>query len=97
METSSCSAEDIAADIIRLARDMKKDCNEIIVSSIIRRDKWNGKARSVNGQLRNLCSSFDIGFLYNANINNNRDLNGGGLHLNNDGVDKLFFNILDKL
>ena len=75
---SSCSAEDIAADIIRLARDMKKDCNEIIVSSIIsRRDKWNGKARSVNDQLRNLCSSFDIGFLDNANINNNRDLNGG--------------------
>ena len=95
---SSCSAEDIAADIIRLARDMKKDCNEINVSSIIgRRDKWNGKARSANDQLRNLCYSFDIGFLDYANINNNRDLNGGELHLNNDGVDKLFFNILDTI
>ena len=75
---STSSAQDIAAKIIRLDRNMKKDWNEIIIlSRISRRDKWNGKACCVNNELQNLCSSFDIGLLDTTNINNSKDLNRG--------------------
>ena len=48
-------------------------------------------------ELKRQCCNLNIGFLDNSNILKDRDLDRGGLHLNDDGIDKLFYNILDTI
>ena len=73
----------IADDILSLACRMKKETNEIIVSSIIaRRDQYKEKAEKVNDFLQIKCSQVNIPFIRHNNIRGEIHLKPKGLHLN---------------
>ena len=94
---SDNTALEIANEIINLSKKLKSINNDVIISGIIpRRDKWNEKAKDVNMKVRNDCLNLNIGFIDHNNINIERDLNkGGGGHLNREGTDIFFANLLE--
>ena len=76
----------IAEDILCLANGMKKDTNEIIVSSIItRRDEYKEKAEKVNDYLQIKCKQINMPFIRHTNIRGDFHLKPRGLHLNYKG------------
>ena len=82
--------EKIAEDILSLANSIKKDTNEIIVSSIIaRRDQFKEKAEKVNDFLYIKCKQLDIPFIRHNNIRSEVHLKPKGVHLNFKGSDLL--------
>ena len=95
------SAEKIASDIADLAAKMKSDENEVVVSSIIcRGDNLNEKAEKVNSTLLSLCQGLHLGYLDNSNINQEHLTYKGrfpGLHLNADGTNILFSNLVNSI
>ena len=81
--------EEIANNIINLAKSVKTEENKIAVSSILpRKDKHNKKGKEVNAYLQEKCSQNNFPFITHSNINERRHTNSKGLHLNNYG-DKL--------
>ena len=80
----------IADDILNLANNIKKDTNDIIISSIIRRrDQFKEKGEKVNEFLYNKCQQLDIPFIRHNNILREIHLKPKGLHLNFKGSDLL--------
>ena len=80
----------IADDILNLANNIKKDTNEIIISSIIpRRDQFKEKGEKVNEFLYNKCQQLDIPFIRHNNIRSEIHLKPKGLHLNFKGSELL--------
>ena len=72
--------------------------NDAIISGIIpERDKWNEKAKAVNVKVRNDYLNLNIGFIDHNNVNVERDLNKGGLHLYRGCTDILFANLLETV
>ena len=64
------SAEEIATNIINLAKEMKSEKNEVMVSGIIpRNDNLNEKGIDVNNILITFCTDFNFNFIDNSNIN----------------------------
>ena len=62
-------AEDIANEILNLAKSIKTESNEIMISGIIpRRDRLNTKAAKVNDFLKNVCIVNNIHFIEHSNI-----------------------------
>ena len=89
-------AEIIADDIVTLARSLKTDTNDVIVSGIVpRADHLDGKRKLVNAQLSRKLSERNLGYLDNSNIDVNLHLNKSGLHLNYLGTKRLADNILE--
>ena len=81
--------EEIANNIINLAKSVKTEENKIAVSSILpRQDKHNKKGKEVNAYLQEKCSQNNFPFITHSNTNERRHTNSKGLHLNNYG-DKL--------
>ena len=82
--------QQIAEDILNLANNIKKDDNEIIISSIIaRRDQFKEKAEKVNDFLYSKCQQLDIPFIRHNNIQSEIHLKPKGLHLNYKGSNLL--------
>ena len=60
---------EIANEIIDLASSFKREDNDVVISSIIRRgDALNNKANEVNKIVAEKCLALDIGFQNNSNI-----------------------------
>ena len=86
----------IADDILSLASRMKKETNEIIVSSIIaRRDQYKEKAEKVNDFLQIKCSQVNMPFIRHNNIRGEIHLKPKGLHLNYKGSSLLSDNFVN--
>ena len=82
--------EEIANNIINLAKSVKTEGNKIAVSSILpRKDKHNNKGKEVNAYLREKCLQNNFPFITHSNINERCHTNSKGLHLNNYGDNKL--------
>ena len=62
-----------------------------------RNDEFNGKAIEVNKFLSRKCSSQNIAFIDNSNIDERCHLNGSGLHLNYGGTCLLANNFLNTI
>ena len=78
-------ARRIAENIMKLALDMKKESNDVMVSGLIARSDnadLQQKLLEVNKLLDEECKRYDLCFINNDNICATQHLNGGGLHLN---------------
>ena len=94
---SSKTAEEISNELLKLASDLKTDQNEVLVSSIVKRDdKWNEKGIKVNAFVNTKRSELGLGYIDHSNISNNH-LNGSGLHLNYHGTVALARNFLRSI
>ena len=96
---SEKTAEEIATNITNLAKFIKNENNEIIVSGIIVRNdnmEYDKKGKDVNKILTTLCAGNNFGFIKNDNINA-RHINGSGLHLNNQGTFLFASNLIDEI
>ena len=94
---SSKTAEEISKELLNLALDLNTNQNEVMVSSIIKRDdKWNDKGQEVNCFLSSKCSELGLGFIDNHH-NSTNHLNGSGLHLNFIGTIALARNLLRSI
>ena len=93
--------EEIAKNIINLAKNMYSDTTSVIVSGIVgRNDQLQEKVDLANRTLESECRSRNIGFINNDNIDPASDLNRSKLHLNKRGTSKLainFKNLIKKL
>ena len=77
----------IANGIINLATGVKRENNEVILSSIITRaDKFKDKADAVNKHLKQLCNQNSLEFIDNSNILQGSHISHDGLHLNFKGT-----------
>ena len=74
--------QNIAGEIVELARSISKDCNSnVTVSGFVPRyGKLNEKVRSVNRLLQIYCRNMDMRFVGHENINPSKHLNRSGLH-----------------
>ena len=79
--------QNIAEEIVELAKSIIKDCNSnITVSGIVPRyGKLNEKVRSVNRLSQIYCRNMDIRFVGHENLNLSKHLNRSGLYLNHLG------------
>ena len=93
---STNSPEEISDEIIKLAINMKTDCNDIAISGILPRDdELNMKGQKVNELLQNKCSRYALVFIKHSNIVKNKHLNNSGLHWNYMGTVALANNFLN--
>ena len=84
----------IADDIVTLAKELKTNNNEIIISSIIeRRDELKDKAKRVNDFLVMRSAQFKIPLIRHDHINENH-LKPKGLHLSTKGSELLSENFI---
>ena len=76
--------QNIAEEIVELAKSKAKDCNSnVTVSGIVPRyGKLNEKVRSVNRLLGIYCRNMDIRFVSHENINSSKHQDHSDLHLN---------------
>ena len=86
--------QNIAEEIVELAKSVSKDCNSnVAVSGIVPRyGKLNEKVRSVIRLLRIYCRNMDMRFVGHENINTSKHLNRSGLHLHHLGTPILTVN-----
>ena len=78
--------EKIATDILTLAKSLKTDTNDILVSSIVpRRDQLKEKAEKVNDVLCIKCTQFNVPFIKHNNLRSEMHLKPKGQHLNKEG------------
>ena len=62
----------------------------VVVSSIVlRKDRFNNKAKEVNKNLKDKCEEHDLQLIQHHNINPFGHTNAKGLHLNNHGDKQL--------
>ena len=91
-------ADDIANDIINLAKSIKNESNDIMISGIIPRlDRLDTKGSKVNNILKTLCIEKNIHFISHSNISSAHHLNAGGLHLNINGTYKVAHNLINAI
>ena len=94
--SSDKEPKDIANDIMQLANSVKTDVNKVAVSNILlRKDKFNSKAKEVNTHLQDICSSNNLPLITNSNINPHRHINVKGLQLNSYGDNQLTRNFIN--
>ena len=91
--------ENIAEEIVELAKSISKDCSSnVTVSGIVPRyGKLNEKVRSVNRLLRIYCRNKNMRYVGHDNINPTKHLSRSGLHLNHLGTPILSVNFLNVL
>ena len=89
------SPEVIADDIINLARDIKSNLNDIVVSGLVsRNDDLKYKGEQVNEYLISKCAERNIFYIDNSNINPRQYLNSTN-HLNFKGTELIMQNFLE--
>ena len=92
------SPEQIAEEIVGLAKAMKNNENTVFVSSIVPRgDRWNAKVSITNRRMKELCAREELPFIDNNNIDRTHHLNRSNLHLNAEGTRLLANNFLRAL
>ena len=90
--------EQIAEEIVDLAKAMKNNENTVFVSSIVPRgDRWNAKVSITNRRMKELCAREELPFIDNNNIDKTHHLNRSNLHLNAEGTRLLANNFLRAL
>ena len=91
--------QNIAEEIVELAKSISKDCNSnVTVSGIVPRyGKLNEKVRSVNRLLRIYCRNMDMRFVGHENINPSKHQNRFGVYLNHLDTPTLTVNFLNVL
>ena len=73
---TSNDLEPIAENIIKLAKSIKADKNNVIISELTpRNDQFNKKAKEVNGVLTRECNERNIGIIKYDNMNARRHCN----------------------
>ena len=91
----SKTPEEISDEIVKLAKDLKTDGNEVIVGGIVARsDALHEKGMHVNELLVTKCSQNSLAFIDHSNILANKHMNGSGIHLNFLGTKLLSDNFL---
>ena len=93
-----CEPSTVADNIVDLVSEIEANCNaEIILSELMtRRDSFNSDVKTVNKRLNQFCRQHQWKFVRHNNITAN-ELNRGGLHLNREGYQLLYENILDSI
>ena len=87
-------AKNISDDIISLAKSLKTERNDVMISGVIpRRDKLNDKGKEVNRLLSTWCFQNNFNFIDHSNIDIQKHLNYSGIHLNFNGTDILGKNL----
>ena len=82
--------ENIAKNIMNLAKNIKTDTTKVAISGITpRRDTFNHKGKQVNQTLKKICEEENITFILHHGIKNRFYLNSRGLHLNDKGATRL--------
>ena len=86
--TTDKTPNKIFAEILHLIKELKKDENKIVVSTIVPRgDAYNTKAGKVNTLLIEFYENNGIETISHDNINEKKHLkNKGKLHLNDKGI-----------
>ena len=85
----------IAEDIVNLARDIKTNSNDVVISGLVaRNDDLQFKGQQVNEYLVSKCIERNLFFIDNNNINPRQHLNSTN-HLNYKGTDQLMNNFLE--
>ena len=80
---TSTGPEQIAENIINLAKSMKTDKNNVLISELTpRNNQLNKKAKVVNTVLSRECSRTNICVIKHDNMNARRHCDMSGLHLN---------------
>ena len=88
----------IAENIIKLARNMKKENNDVIISGLVpRNDKLKVKCLQVNDYLKIKSAQVEIGFMDNSNLNKYSYFNPKGIHLNFKGSEALSRNFINAI
>ena len=87
-DLNSCNkSSKIARSIISLAKELKNEENEIIVSLIVpRNDNLNNKVNEVNDRLRHLCDKNNFRYIDHTDTIIPEEHLYGNLHLNRSGV-----------
>ena len=95
---SEKNATEIATEIISLANKLKKGENEVIISGLVERnDKWNGKGKQVNVELKLKCAHDNFIYCDNDNLSAKYHVNTSGLHLNENGTIALANNFIKAI
>mgnify|MGYP001796000317 CR=1 FL=1 len=90
--------DEISTAIIDLARNLKTDSNDVMVSGILpRRDKFDHKRKQVYESLKSICSELNFYFINNDNISKDSHLNNSGLHLNYNGTYAFGANLVNAI
>ncbi len=90
-------AENIATEVIELAKSLQNRSNAVFVSGlVVRGDRWNTKVCDINCILKRRCQEENLKFIDNSNINSNH-LNRSLIHLNPEGTRVLANNFLRAL
>ena len=90
--------EQIAEEVVDLAKAMKNKENTVFVSSIVpRSDCWNAKVSIANRRMKELCAREELPFIDYNNLGRVHHLNRGNLHLNAEGTRLLANNFLRAL
>ena len=95
--TTDETPEEITTQIIDLAKDIKNEINEVIVSSILpRRDEYDWKAEEVNGLLQTYFDEENrsIKFLNHINSYKEKHISSDGLHPNWKGISQIEKNVI---
>ena len=93
----SATPEEVANKMIGLAFEVKKEINDVAISSIIRRtdsDDLERKRKHVNHLVRAGLLGTGMNFIEHDNILDNH-LDKWGLHLNFQGINTLTANLID--
>ena len=91
-------ADAIAESVVKLAKTIKTDENDILVSGLTpRSDKHGRKCLAVNVKLKKLCEENNFEFIDNSNIKIKEHLSSDGLHLNLRGTIALSKNFCDAV
>ena len=78
----STDPEQIAESIIDLAKSVKTDKNNVVISELTpRNDQLNKKTKEVNEVLRQECNKRNIDVIKYDNINARKHCNMSGVHL----------------
>ena len=81
--------ERIADEIIKVAKSLKTNENDVAISAIVyRNDDLNEKGKQVNEYLKLKLREHKLGLIEHNNIFN-LHMNGSNLHLNEDGVKRM--------
>ena len=90
-------SNEIANEIVQLAKSAKTDKNKVAISSLVpRKDKLNLKTKEVNTFLKEKCKESNFDLISDFNINPHRQNGARGLPLNNYGdrqLKKNFFKL----
>ena len=92
LKSTNCN-EDLASNIIDLAKELSEKCHVCISALLPRNDRFKERISEVNQLLKYMCSERNLGFIEHDNINPSNHLNRSKLHPNKKGSELLAENL----